>query len=90
MPGVARLGDMAGGAIIKGSPNVFVNNRPAARLGDNVSPHGPPIPPIHLASPPIASGSSTVFVNGIPIARKGDAVACGHAISGASFNVIAG
>ena len=90
MPGVARLGDMAGGHIISGANNVLVNGRPAARLSDSVAPHPPPKPPVHSASLRIVSGSSTVFVNGRPIVRLGDGVNCGHSVSGASGNVIAG
>lgn len=89
MPGVARLGDMAGGPIISGADNVFVNSRPVARLSDGVAPHPPTKPPVHTASPRIVSGSSTVFVNGRPIVRLGDGVSCGHSVSGASGNVFA-
>lgn len=49
--------------IIEGSPNVFINNYPAARRGDlSICP--PPFPPM-----PIVVGSPTVFTNSIPQAR---------------------
>lgn len=56
------------GPAVNGSPDVFVNKRPAIRLGD---------PGIHMAccGPnqwKVAKGSSTVYVNGKPLARMGD------------------
>ena len=42
MPGIARDAgvDSAGGPIIEGSPNVFANESPVARVGDAVAGHG--------------------------------------------------
>lgn len=86
MPGIAREGvDAAGGTIIQGSPNVFVDGAPAVRIGDAVAGHGPG----PHAGPVMAQGSSTVFVNGIPVSRAGDAASCGHPASG-SGDVFAG
>jgi uncharacterized Zn-binding protein involved in type VI secretion len=84
MPGAARQGqDTAGGVIIGGSPNVFVNLSPVARIGDPVVPHGKG----PHAGPVMAAGSGNVFANNIPVCRAGDTATCGHAASG-SGNVI--
>ncbi len=67
----AALGDPAAhfGFIALGSPNVFIGNRPAARVGDTVMcpTHGPGV---------IASGSATVFINGMAAARMLDVTGC--------------
>ena len=49
-----------------GSPNVFVNDAPAVRVGDKTE-----------CGDVAAEGSSSVFVNGRPVHRIGDATA-GH------------
>ena len=78
--GAARAGiDVAGGLIIQGSPNVFSNGAPNARIGDAVDPHGP-IP--HRPSPVMAEGSPDVFINGIPASRLYDMATCGHDTTG--------
>lgn len=86
MPGIARDDgqDIAGGVIIQGSPNVFVNNKPAVRKGDRVAGHGRGA----HSSPVMAGSSSNVFVNGINVCREGDSATCGHLSSG-SQNVFA-
>ena len=96
MPGVARLGD-AGLVhctpynIAQGSTNVFVNGRPAARIGDSSTVHLRPVgkkcfPHVAL----ITSGSTSVFANGRPLARIGSNLAgCTVIISG-SPNVFVG
>lgn len=83
MPQGARLGDAIshGGGIVAGSPNVFDNGIPAARLGDAV------VCRIH-GSQSISSASPNVFVNGIPRARLGDSISCGATIVSASPNTI--
>ena len=87
MPGVARDSgkDIAGGLLIQGSPNVFVNSKPAVRKGDAVAGHGKP----PHASPIMVGSSGTVFVNGKGVCRAGDPASCGHVASGSS-NVFAG
>jgi len=94
MAGVVRLGDKCSGhgcypsrANDEGSPDVFVNGKPAHRLGDHWITHCCP-PPCHdgVAS----SGSKTVFVNGKPAARIGDPINCGGAIITGSGNVFTG
>lgn len=59
------------GSISEGSPNVFINGRPAAVLGSKTTEQdccdsG--------KSGKIITGSSKVFINGIPAARAGDLV----------------
>nr|WP_043140639.1 type VI secretion system PAAR protein [Aeromonas bestiarum] len=73
-------------AIIAGSPNVFIDGIPAARVGDPLAPHDKPNHPPHPRS--IASGSSTVLINGKPAALTGGAVDCGGVIIGSGTVVI--
>lgn len=82
MPGIARDDgqDVAGGAIIQGSPNVFANNKPVARIGDDVAGHGPG----RHGGPVMATGSENVITNNIPTCRAGDIATCGHASTGSS------
>ncbi len=84
MPGAARLGDKAQvaadahgcpscphpgvGPITVGSPDVFVNKKPAARL-DDIGVHAVCCGPNNFS---IVKGSSTVYVNGKPLARLND------------------
>jgi RHS repeat-associated protein len=69
------------GFILFGSPNVFINNKSAARVSSPVqcTRH----PPQHL----IATGSSTVFINNQPAARVDDKTTCDATISTGSNNV---
>jgi uncharacterized Zn-binding protein involved in type VI secretion len=86
MPGAVRQKiDNAGGALLQGSPNVFVNGFPLVRKGDRVSPHGKG----KHSNPVMEQGSSTVFCNGKKVCRKGDLATCGHKASGSS-NVFVG
>lgn len=73
-------------AIIAGSPDVFIDGIPAARVGDPLAPHDKPNNPPHPRS--IASGSSTVFVNGKPLAITGGAVDCGGVIIGSGTVIV--
>lgn len=93
MPAVVRLEDTCTGhgcypsrPNASASPNVFVNNRGAHRVGDAWQSHccGPAC---HGSNQ--ASGSPTVFVNGCALARVGDAVACGSANATGSPDVFA-
>lgn len=87
MPGVSRNAgqDVAGGAIIQGSPDVFTNNKPTVRIGDAVAGHGRG----PHAGPVMAAGSGNVFTNNIPTSREGDPATCGHPATG-SGDVFAG
>jgi len=62
------------GKIIEGSPDVFFEGRPVARVTDKVicSKHSPPLE--------IAEGSETIFINGLPLARIGHKITCGAVI----------
>ena len=64
--------------VISGSENVFVNNKPAARVGDICAAHDCKESwfdhPSHI--PIIVSGSQNVFINNRPAARVGDKVSC--------------
>jgi len=80
MPGVARDAgtDVAGGVIIQGSSNVFVEGNPIVRIGDAIAGHGRG----PHAGPIMASGSENVFANNISVSRAGDTATCGHPASG--------
>jgi len=67
-------------AITAGSPDVFIDRIPVARVSDPLAPHDKPNNPPHPRT--IVSGSSTVLVNGKPLAITGDAIDCGGAIIG--------
>ena len=73
-----------------GSPNVFINGKPALRVGDATAVHIKPgnSPAPHASA--ISVGSSTVFINGQPAARIGDSIACGDAVAEGSSNVFIG
>jgi len=57
------------GEISEGSPDVFINGRPAARLNDSVT-HDCP----HCGTGYVSSASGSVKANGRGIARIGDTV----------------
>ena len=50
-----------GAPVTEGSPTVFINGKPAVRVGDRTG------------CGVVVRGSSTVYVNGRPLARAGDA-----------------
>ena len=66
--------------IVSGSPDVWIDGLPAARVGDPLAPHAKPKHPPHPRQ--IAAGSTTVLVNGKPLALTGSAVDCGGVIIG--------
>jgi uncharacterized Zn-binding protein involved in type VI secretion len=91
----ARVGDMhtcpmsepgpvphTGGCVHVGSSNVFVENSPAARLGDACVCTGP--------SDAIAKASASVFINGLAAARIGDATVHGGVIVGGAMKTFIG
>jgi len=69
--------------IKEGSPNITINNKPAACVGHKVSCR-------YDEEAEIAEGSKTVFYNGKPAARVGDKTKHGGSISGGSSNVSIG
>ena len=72
-----------GGPIIgPGAPNILINNKPAALMGDTCICVGPP--------DVIAQGAPNVFFNGVPVACLGDLTAHGGVITVGEPNVIVG
>lgn len=61
--------------VTAGSPDVFIDGLPAARVGDPLEPHDKPNHSKHDRA--IATGSSTVFINGRPAALTGGKIDCG-------------
>lgn len=93
--GAARLLDVDTGhgcfppsPVISASPDVFINYRPAARLGDPLAPHACPNSPPHGRN--LSAGSATVFINGQPASRIGDAIGCGGSMASGSGDVFIG
>lgn len=72
--------------VTAGSPNVMIDGKPVARVGDPLAPHSKPKHPPHPRA--IASGSSTVLINGIPAAVTGGAISCGGVTIGSGSVVI--
>lgn len=77
-------GDFGSQTVIEGSPNVFINGKPAVTVGDKVSEH---TYEDNTHEGVVSTGSPTVFVNGKPKARKGDSVSCGGTLDSGSSNV---
>lgn len=99
MPPVTRLGDLCTGhecfparKSVSGSPDVFVNSKPAHRQSDSWDTHccTHPDMPHGCHNGVLASGSSTVYVNGRQLGRIGDPVSCGSTVATGSGNVFAG
>src|SRR5690554_480475 len=66
-----------------GSPNVFINGKPAALMGDMcMCAGGPPAT--------IAQGEPTVLINGVPVATLGCMTSHGGTITTGEANVIIG
>ncbi len=72
--------------VIAGSPDVLIDGKPVARVGDPLVPHTKPKHPTHPRT--IAAGSSTVLINGIPAAVTGGAISCGGVTIGSGSVVI--
>ncbi|MAO11880.1 type VI secretion system PAAR protein [Marinobacter sp.] len=74
--------------VLAGSPDVLVDGKPVARLGDPLAPHSKPQ---HSSHPRvIAEGSSSVMINGKPAAITGSAVSCGGVTIGSGSVIIGG
>ncbi len=65
-----------------GAPNILINNKPAALMGDLCTCVGPP--------DTIVQGAPSVFFNGVPVACIGDMTAHGGSITSGEANVIIG
>lgn len=72
--------------VIAGSPDVFIDGKPVARVGDPLAPHSKPKHPPHPRA--IAGGSSTVLINGMPAAVTGGAITCGGVTIGSGSVII--
>ncbi|WP_432210163.1 type VI secretion system PAAR protein [Marinobacter alkaliphilus] len=72
--------------VIAGSPDVLIDGKPVARVGDPLAPHSKPKHPPHPRA--IAAGSATVLINGIPAAVTGSAISCGGVTIGSGSVVI--
>lgn len=95
MPAVTRIGDAdvphcSGMTRAQGSGNVFANNIPVSRQGDNNTGHLLPGDPCPSHAAPIAVGSSTVFVNNKGCGRVGDSISGCTSVAAGSPNVFAG
>jgi len=75
---------------IEGSPNVFINGKPAMRAGDSYAPGFCPVCLTSVPSRKLEKGSSSVFINGVPAGRIGDALSGGGVVIGGSSNVFIG
>ncbi len=73
--------------VISGSPDVLIDGKPVARVGDALAPHSKPKHSPHPRT--IAAGSATVLINGMPAAVTGGAIDCGGVTIG-SGSVIVG
>lgn len=88
----ARRGDLCTGhddckarPILRGSPDVFVDDRAAARQDDPLASHSCAEHKSHKGK--VRGGSSTVTLNDRPAARVGDEVDCGGALDVGSEHV---
>ncbi|MDY6797351.1 MAG: type VI secretion system PAAR protein [Pseudomonadota bacterium] len=72
--------------VISGSPNVMVDGKPVARVGDQLAMHSKPSHPPHPRA--IAEGSSTVMINGVPAAITGGKISCGGVTVGSGSVLI--
>ncbi|WP_246593415.1 RHS repeat-associated core domain-containing protein [Photorhabdus akhurstii] len=85
---VTKMVDSIGppsGTLASGSPNVFIEGKPAARATTDIAACSQ-----HPAPPLIAQGSETVFINGSPAARVDDKLACGATIKSGAKTVFIG
>lgn len=93
MPPASRLGDECTGhgcfpprPSIEGSPDVYINGKPALRKDDAYAVHS--CKSSHGGK--VANGSGSVYINGKPAARIGDPIDCGSNVAQGSPNVIIG
>ncbi|WP_322001252.1 type VI secretion system PAAR protein [Marinobacter alexandrii] len=72
--------------VIAGSPDVLIDGKPVARVGDPLAPHTKPKHSPHPRA--ISAGSATVLINGIPAAVTGSAISCGGVTIGSGSVII--
>lgn len=75
-------------SLSEGSPDVFINGKPAGRVDDKYEAHECISHPSHQDF--IADGSSTVFINGKKAGRVGDVVKTGGSVRDGSADVFIG
>lgn len=74
--------------VISGSPDVLMDGKPVARMGDPLAMHSKPKHSPHPRA--IAGGESSVLINGIPVAVTGSAITCGGVTIGSGSGVAGG
>ncbi|HKD25471.1 MAG TPA: PAAR domain-containing protein [Xanthobacteraceae bacterium] len=74
--GLGMAAAQPSGAIITGSPDAVIADKPAARVGDGTA-----------SGTPVVEGSHDVFINGRPAAIAGGRTGCGGVVVGGSANV---
>lgn len=95
MPAAARQGDAgiidcSSFTIAQGSLNVFINNKPAARVGDSTTVHKWKNNKCKPHVSKITAGSNSVRVNNLPLARVGDPFLLCTKVAQGSSNVFSG
>ena len=95
MPKATRKGDIGSShgcfppsPAIEGSGDVFINGKPAVRVGDAYAAHGCGVCAPHGRN--ASQGSATVNINGKPSVRVDDAINCGGSAATGSGNVFIG
>lgn len=81
-PGTPPIPHVGGPVTGPGAPNVLINSKPAAVMGDMATCVGPP--------DTIVMGNPSVLVNSVPIACVGDMTAHGGSITVGEPNVMIG
>lgn len=76
--------------IAKGAKTVYINRRPAARMGDPIVPHFQPGSPCTVHPSAIGVGSATVNIEGQPAAYFGCKLVACTATSKGALNVFIG
>lgn len=90
---IFNLPEPSTGKLDRGSPDVFINNRPAMRAGEDVASSCSGLPINHTPWPfptTIAEGSKTVLINNKPAARLTSKMGCGAHIKTGSPDVFIG
>lgn len=75
-------GSHDGGPILKGSPDVLIGGKPAARVSDSAHCNG--------SAGTVVEGEPSVLINNRPAARTGDKTAHGGVIVGGCESVLIG
>lgn len=68
--------------MLSGSPDILIEGRPAARVGDPLACFGPP--------DLLATGAHTVYADGLPLARAGDLTVHGGVIAAGAATTLVG